>query len=57
MLYLDCNYELLAKMYVYRQKMQEIELSFKYFLHELEIRLIIEKSICKGNNDLLEFNR
>ena len=48
---------LLGKMYIYRQKMQEKELSFKYFLHELKNRLMIEKSICESNNGLLEFNR
>ncbi len=41
---------LLGKMYVYRQKMQEKEISCKYFLHELEKKLVIEKSICEKNS-------
>jgi hypothetical protein len=48
---------LLAKMYIYRQKMKEKILYFKYFLHELKYRLDIERTICETTNLLPIFEK
>ncbi len=48
---------LLGKMYIYRQKMNEKEISFKYFLIELNFKLDVEKAICELNNTITFFNK
>ncbi len=47
---------LLSKMYIYRQKMNENYISFRYLLIELKIKLEIEKIICESNNTITLFN-
>ncbi len=48
---------LMGKMYIYRQKMNENDIFFTYFLIELKIRLDIEKTICELNNTIILFNK
>ncbi len=48
---------LLGKMYIYRQKLKENNIYFKYFLNELKSKLVIEKTICETNNTLTQFNK
>ncbi len=48
---------LLGKMYIYRHKMNGIEISFKYFLTEFKFKLDIGKTICESNNTITFFNK
>ncbi len=48
---------LIGKMYIYRDKMNEKEIFFKYFLTELKFKLNIEKTICESNNTITFFNK
>ena len=46
------------KMYnIYKQKMKEKSVHFKYFLNELKFKLEIEKSICEKNYSLGLFTK
>ncbi len=47
----------LCKMCIYRQKMNENVISFRYFLIELKAKLHIEKTICESNNTITVFNK
>ena len=48
---------LLAKMYIYSQKMNKKDVSFNTFLLIVKNQLMIEKIICEHNNTIVSYNK
>ena len=56
--YSNINYIILcSKMYIYRQKFTESNISFINFLKQLKYKLEIEKTICQIQNTIPHFNK